>query len=58
MSLVAEQLAVVDEQGLGAYLESTNDANLARYGRAGFVRFGAFDLAQGPTVTTMWRPAR
>ena len=59
MRLVAEVLAdVVDPAGLPAYLESTNDANLARYAAAGFERHGAFAVPDGPTVTTMLRPAQ
>jgi GNAT superfamily N-acetyltransferase len=58
MALVAAPLDLVDQTHLPAYLESTNDANLARYGRAGFVERARFDLPEGPTVTTMWRTAR
>ncbi len=58
MDLVADHLDLVDAEHTAAYLESTNDGNLARYGRAGFEPYGSFDLPDGPTVTTMWRPAR
>ena len=58
MGLVADQLARVDAEHCGAYLESTNDANLPRYERVGFHRYGTFGLPGGPTVTRMWRPAR
>jgi hypothetical protein len=58
-ALMQENLAEIDELHLPAYLESTNDANLGRYERLGFERHGTFTLpADGPTVTTMWRPAR
>ena len=56
MALVADRLAAIDAAGAAAYLESTNPANLARYGRAGFEPLGAFELPDGPTVDTMWRP--
>ena len=58
MALVAQQLQAVDEQGVGAYLESTNDANLRRYSAAGFSPRDTFTLDGGPTITTMWRPPR
>jgi GNAT superfamily N-acetyltransferase len=58
MQLVSDFLVRVDAEGAPAYLESTNPGNLARYGRAGFARHGEFTAPGGPTVTTMWRPAR
>jgi ribosomal protein S18 acetylase RimI-like enzyme len=58
VALVLDQLDDADQNHLPAYLESTNDVNLARYGRLGFERHGAFAVPGGPTVTTMWRGAR
>ena len=58
MGLVTDRLDLADADHLGAYLESTNDGNLPRYEKAGFRRFGTVDVPQGPTVTTLWRPAR
>lgn len=58
VALVQDQLDVADAAHQAAYLESTNDANLARYERLGFTRFGSFAVPDGPTVTTMWRAAR
>jgi GNAT superfamily N-acetyltransferase len=56
MALLRESLALIDAEGMPAYLESTNPANLFRYERLGFVRVGAFTLpGGGPTVDTMWR---
>jgi GNAT superfamily N-acetyltransferase len=58
-ALIRDNLAEIDAMHLPAYLESTNDANLERYAKLGFRRHGAFTLpASGPTITTMWRPAR
>jgi len=57
--LIRGNLAEIDGTHAPAYLESTNDANLERYAKLGFERHGSFTLpAGGPTVTTMWRPAR
>ena len=59
MALLADNLARIDEQGMPAYLESSNPANDHRYGRLGFVAMGAFQLPDhGPMGTTMWRPSR
>jgi len=58
MDLLRENLARIDAEGMPAYLESTNPANLPRYERLGFVTIGAFTLPGGPTVDTMWRAAR
>jgi hypothetical protein len=62
MRLVTDFLTKVDAENMPAYLESTNPANLARYGRAGFTAIGTFSAPDRPgvatpTVTTMWRPA-
>ncbi|MGY9080371.1 MAG: hypothetical protein ACKVKB_06210 [Candidatus Nanopelagicales bacterium] len=40
-----------------AYLEASNPANIPLYQRYGFEQVGEFAVAEGPTVTTMWRPA-
>ena len=59
MSLLADNLARVDAQGVPAYLESTNPANLDRYRSVGFEVTGEFALpGDGPAVTTMWREPR
>ncbi|NUU06616.1 GNAT family N-acetyltransferase [Leifsonia sp. C5G2] len=55
-ALLAETLARSDEQGIPAYLESTNPANDHRYRRAGFRPVGGFrSVIDGAAVTTMWR---
>lgn len=59
MRLLADDLALIDEAGTPAYLESSNDVNLDRYRSVGFEPFGSFDLPEdGPRVTTMWRSGR
>jgi GNAT superfamily N-acetyltransferase len=59
MRLLADNLALIDAQGMPAYLESTNPANNPRYQAVGFEPIGAFDgFVPGSVVTTMWRPAR
>lgn len=59
MRLLADNLALIDVAGMPAYLESTNPANDARYGRLGFEPIGSFEgYVPGSVVTTMWRPAR
>ncbi|HEY5110387.1 MAG TPA: GNAT family N-acetyltransferase [Acidimicrobiales bacterium] len=56
MALLADNLARIDAEGVPAYLESTNPANLDRYRSVGFVDHGEFALGDaGPVVTTMWR---
>ena len=58
VALAQDQLDVADATHVPAYLESTNDVNIGRYERLGFERHGAFAVPDGPTITTMWRPAR
>ena len=58
MALLDACLERVDAAGSPAYLESTNPANERRYMSRGFAPFGRVELAGGPVVTTMWRPAR
>lgn len=56
MGLLEENLARIDREGVPAYLESSNSANLERYEAVGFRRLGSFQLPDdGPVVTTMWR---
>jgi hypothetical protein len=56
---LADNLARIDAEGMAAYLESTNPANDARYGRVGFDVVGSFEgYVAGSIITTMWRPAR
>jgi len=59
MALLAENLAKIDEEGMPAYLESSNPDNDKRYERLGFMRVGEFSTPGGSrTVASMWREAR
>jgi GNAT superfamily N-acetyltransferase len=59
MALLAENLAQIDEQGMPAYLESSNPANDRRYQSLGFARVGEFTTPdESHAVTTMWRDPR
>jgi ribosomal protein S18 acetylase RimI-like enzyme len=59
LGLLAENLVVVDDADLAAYLEASHPANVALYERYGFEIFGSFSLPDGGhDVTTMWRPRR
>jgi GNAT superfamily N-acetyltransferase len=56
MALLAENLALMDDEGVPAYLESSNPANDLRYQAVGFEPVGSFTTPDGErTVTTMWR---
>jgi GNAT superfamily N-acetyltransferase len=56
MALLAENLRRIDEEGMPAYLESSNPANDRRYEAVGFRRIGGFTTPDGEqTVATMWR---
>jgi hypothetical protein len=56
MTLLEENLKLIDAEGIPAYLESSDPANNARYERLGFRQVGAFTTPDGTrTVATMWR---
>ena len=58
MALLAESLRRIDEEGMPAYLESSNPANNHRYERHGFAKIGEFYPPSSEIpVTTMWRHA-
>ncbi len=57
MRLLGACLDQFDEQGMPAYLESSNSANDQRYERVGFARIGRFDVPSGAAVSCMWRDA-
>jgi GNAT superfamily N-acetyltransferase len=59
MRLLAQNLALIDQEHSAAYLESSNPANNDRYASVGFEPVGEFSYpGDGPTVTTMWRSPR
>ena len=59
MALLAENLQRIDEEGMPAYLESSNPANNHRYERHGFAKIGEFyPPSSAIPVTAMWRDAR
>lgn len=56
-ALMAPVLAMCDEDGLPAYLESSKESNVPYYRRFGFDVTTPYTLASGPTMWFMWRPA-
>jgi len=56
MALLRENLALIDAEGMPAYLESTKRGIFSRYERLGFGSIGAFTLpGSGPRVDQLWR---
>ena len=53
--LLAQMLARVDADGMPAYLESSNERNIALYGRHGFEITGEVAIPGGPRIWPMWR---
>lgn len=58
MGLLADNLARIDAEGVAAYLESSNPANVPRYERLGFAVFDQFVVGEGISVAQMWRDPR
>ncbi len=54
-ALLRQTLAQVDEQGLPAYLESSNPANVPLYERHGFEVMGEIRSGDGPPIFPMHR---
>jgi ribosomal protein S18 acetylase RimI-like enzyme len=57
-ALLTHVLACVDAEGMPAYLESSNERNLALYGRHGFKVTAEVVIPGGPRIWPMWREAR
>lgn len=55
--LLRDALALCDEQGLIAYLESSNPANVSLYRRHGFEVIGEIQAGDSPVSFPMLRPA-
>ena len=55
--LMKHALAKVDEDGLPAYLESSNPRNISLYERHGFEVIGKIQIGSSPPVHPMLRPA-
>lgn len=57
---VAPGILAADHEGLGCYLESSKEANLAFYHRLGFAVVGIHDVGggSGPRLWRMWREPR
>ena len=56
--LLAPGLERCDREGIGAYLESSKEANIAFYGRHGFSVTGEVRFPGGPPLWLMWRAPR
>jgi len=54
-ALLKPVLDKCDHEGLGAYLESSKESNLAFYARHGFNLTGEIQLPKGPLMWSMWR---
>jgi GNAT superfamily N-acetyltransferase len=57
-ALLAQVLTRVDADGMPAYLESSNERNLALYGRHGFEMTNEVAIPGGPRIWPMWREPR
>jgi ribosomal protein S18 acetylase RimI-like enzyme len=57
-AVLAPVLEECDRDGVGAYLESSNESNLDYYSRFGFRVTEEVRLPRGPRVWLMWRDPR
>jgi ribosomal protein S18 acetylase RimI-like enzyme len=57
-ALLAQMLARVDADRMPAYRESSNERNLAWYGRHGFEVTSELAIPGGPRIWPMWREPR
>lgn len=53
--LLQPVLEICDRDGVGAYLESSDPANVSFYARHGFREIGEARLPRGPVLPLMWR---
>jgi ribosomal protein S18 acetylase RimI-like enzyme len=51
-------LDICDDEGIAAYLESSNPRNMTLYRRQGFVETFDIVIPDGPTLYAMWREPR
>lgn len=59
MALLGQNLKLLDELQMPAYLESSNELNNPRYAALGFEQVSSFQVpGNGPIVTGMWRSPR
>jgi ribosomal protein S18 acetylase RimI-like enzyme len=54
-ALMEPVLSICDQEGLGAYLESSKESNIAFYARHGFRVSEEVRMPHGPPVWLMWR---
>jgi ribosomal protein S18 acetylase RimI-like enzyme len=57
-ALLAQVLTRIDADGMPVYLESSNERNLALYGRHGFEMTSEVAIPGGPRIWPMWREPR
>jgi ribosomal protein S18 acetylase RimI-like enzyme len=57
-ALLREMLERCDDDGIGAYLESSKESNIAFYARHGFRVTRTHRLPRGPQLWAMWRDPR
>jgi ribosomal protein S18 acetylase RimI-like enzyme len=57
-AVLAPVLEQCDADGVGAYLESSKERNIAFYARHGFRVTAELRLPRGPRIWAMWREAR